>query len=228
VDPVPNRGPRRRSLRRYWPLIAGATLSAAALGYAATVMVAPTYQATASILLSDAEVVGESLVGPERRVVQEAGRVTSREVLSRAVDVVGGGTTVDQLRRTVAVRADPSAGEIVVTADAGDPGSAADVANSVAAAYREATAAVAADRIAAATKVLDAEIVEARQEIDVLEAVSADGDPATGPLLDAALTRLASLEMRVTDIEVDAALFGDGDPARRRCRDPTGAAAPGA
>lgn len=210
------------SMWRYRALLLAAAVLAGLLAYYTSASRAPEYEASARLFLTDPRNAGvfgdESRVfaEAERYVPQQAERVTSQAVLTRASDLLDGRLTVAELRNAVSASAEAEFDVVAVTATDGSAGGAADIADAAATAYRQvAEEAALAD---AETAIEELQQVRAglEQRIGDLEAqlpppsVLSNRDPVLDNRLDAVTEQLLDLEARAQSIQVDASVFGDG------------------
>lgn len=190
---------------RYRVPIVAAVIVASLLGYYVSTLLPPVYEATATILLSNDQAVSTRSVDVERKVYQEANRLSSRAVMNRASQLVG---AVDDASDHVAIDADPAVGLLSVTADHGDPATAAAIANAATEAYQEAITQANAAQIESATAVLQAQADELREQIEQLQSTA--GGQQGSQRIDTLRTQILALESRLAEIRATAALQGQG------------------
>lgn len=198
------------SIWRYKVAVVIAVVLAAIVGYYASLALPPIYETTATILLSDSGAFDSNSVDIERKVQQEANRVTSQAVVDRASEQMGSALSSDELLDQVTVDADPAVGLLTVTAESGDPDMAAQIANSVTEAYEHVTRQANNAQVEAATKVLQGEVDELRSEIKGLQS-SATGDQADAAgkqQVETLRAQVLALETRMSEVEANAALQG--------------------
>ena len=204
---------------RYW--IVGMTVLFGVLGYGFSLLQSEVYEAEARIVLGDPRATGmlvdtaRGVVEPERRLVRETERITSRPVLDSAADRLEGPLaelTATDLSEAVSAEADVELEAIELTARMGTAEEAAEAANAVAEAYQD----VVADDNQAQTQAAIEELNEARQEASArLEELQEqlEEDPEDGALqaeVEVAREQLTSISNRAQELAVDAALFGSG------------------
>ena len=212
IDPAGSYGPGLlRSIARYKVAIAVAFLTAFAIGFFVSSWQRPVYEATATVILSDAEVFSEDVADPERKVQQEANRLTSRAVFNRAAEEFGDMSAADLVDQ-VTVEADPVVGLIEVTATGDDPNTAVQIANTVTQAYEEEVRQAISAQVESANEVLQAQADAVAAQINRLEAQSArePSDAAAIQRLDALRAQLLALQTRMSEVTTDAALYGAG------------------
>lgn len=200
------------SIWRYKVPVLIAVVLAAIAGYYGSLALPPIYETTATILLSDAEPFDNNSVDIERRVQQEATRITSREVVNQASQQVGSGLSSDELLKQVTIDADPVIGLLSVTAESGDPETAAQIANNLTEAYQQVSRRTNSAQVEAATEVLQGPADELRSEIKGLQSRAADdqADAEAQQRVETVRAQLLALETRMSEMEANAALQGAG------------------
>lgn len=210
------------SVWRYRVLVLAVAVLASLLTYYASASRAPEYEAGARLFLTDprnAGVFGDEnrvFAEAERYVPQQAERVTSQAVLTRASELLDGRLTVQQLRTAVVASAETEFDVIAVTASDGSAEGAGEIADAAAAAYRQvaeeatlADAETAIDELQQVRAGLEARIEELEAQLPPPSVLS-NRDPVLDNRLDAVTEQLLDLEARAQSIQVDASVFGDG------------------
>jgi Mrp family chromosome partitioning ATPase/capsular polysaccharide biosynthesis protein len=186
------------SLLRYRMIVVAAALLGALAGYGITQLLPVSYQAQASLILSDpggpSILGGNNAVGASERQVYLAKQVdimTSRVVLQRARQLLDNRQSVSDVSEALEVQPSANMAGISIVTTSGDPRSAAALANAVATAYQQVTA----ERV----------VEQADQAIAGLEKIrkrlQADLD-ATPALPDGRQTsRQQDLAARITDLQ---------------------------
>jgi capsular exopolysaccharide synthesis family protein len=205
------------SMWRFRRLVVAIVAIAALAGFGLSYLQPKMYEGTTSLILSDprnAGVLGETrlVIDPSRYVRNQAERITSTDVLARAVMLEGGRISVQVLRSRVTVS--PSTNLDLITIRALDPTSegAASLADSVGRAYQQAVASEVSANAEEALAELDRSRADTQTQIDVLDSRLA-ADPADSTAKaerDAAVAQLVALKTRAEQISVDAALYGSG------------------
>jgi capsular polysaccharide biosynthesis protein len=150
----------RASLRRSWPLVAVIVLPLTALVLVVSLLLPPTYRASATIVLSDrgADTGDSGLVGRELETLERL--VTTQPVLTAAGQRLG--VTADSLADKVSASASAEANFVQVTAEDDDAAGAAGIANAVASTFLEQRAAARRSSLAASRATLEARIIRLR------------------------------------------------------------------
>lgn len=195
-------------------------LLAGGLGYAGSLLLPTVYEADAQVVLVDPETAaglfadGRRAADPERRLLKETQRMTSRTVLEQAVALLG--TSGDDARTALAGAVDvqgSSDGDIItISATAGTPETAVARANAVATAYEEVVGTQAQEDAAAAIAELDiarAPLEERLTELNDRLAANPD-DASAAAQQRATLDELITLETRARQLAVNSSLFGSG------------------
>lgn len=215
------RGPSLlESLWRFRLVVVAVTLFAGAAAFLLSAQQDPVYEATARLFLTPpgqgGPLTDPSRQNPQELIGQQTARASSRTVLQRATDQLGGGYEVRDLRRKIEVTGDAGTLTVQVTATDGDPVEAVEIANEIAQAYRaevrenligEANEAVTglADQI----EQIDADIARLT---DQLTGVADDAalDAALNARIDNLVERQLQLEALRQDTLLQAQLTGDG------------------
>lgn len=196
----------------YRYLIAAVAILAAVVGYGSASLMAPQYEAAATIALSDNDAFTDTQVDPERQVEQEANRLTSRAVFTRAAEELGRDFDADTLRRNISVGVDSIVGLLEVTAVSQDPNDAALMANVVTRTYQTVRREATNRQVEAAQEVLQTHGAELSRQIEELEVqvVENPGDTVLAQRLETLRSQVVALETRIAEIAADAALSGAG------------------
>ena len=147
----------RGSLRRSLPLVLVIVLPLTMLVLIVSLLLPPTYRATATMVLSD-EAVGEAgdsdVVARQLETLERL--VTTRPVLTAAAQRLG--VTADSLSDKVSASASVQANLVLVTGEDGEAVSAAAIANAVAGSFLELRAAATQRALAASRAALETRI----------------------------------------------------------------------
>ena len=200
-----------------WPLVA-ATVLAVVLGVGLSLLQAPRFEATAGLLLADPRNAGvfreESrvIVDPDRYVRNQAQYVASRSVAAETARLLPGDLDPRDVLERSGAEASPTLDLIEITAEGSTARDAAQLADAVAAAYRNVRREAAEVTAARATRELTGAIEDQRAQIRATERGldADDGNAALEAQREAAVAQLLALEARREQIGVDAALYGSG------------------
>lgn len=201
------------AIARYRYVIAAVVVAAVVLGYLGSSARHATYEATNTIFLSESAIFGDDgSVDPSRKVQQEASRLESRSVFQRAAKSLGGELTRERLIKQITIEPDTTTGIIEVTGNAGDPQTAADIANSVTQAYEDLSRQSVQDQVSGASEVLSkqADQLSARVEELQNQVDARPSDTAAQGRLEAVQSQLLDLQSRISAMTADAALYGSG------------------
>lgn len=205
-----------QGLRRHWRLVVPVVLLGMVAGYVLSSLQPTQYTATAQIVLrspSAPGVLGENptFVNPERHLVNQAQRLTSRDVMEEAAQDLG---DVDVRRLRFAVEVTPSldTDAITIRARAGDAQRAADIANSVVDAYERIMRRESMRAARRTVAELESAVEDARQRLTELEEQLDDdpGNPVYQGQIAAQIQQLGTLETRIEQVSVNASLRGSG------------------
>jgi Mrp family chromosome partitioning ATPase len=200
--------------RRFWWLVALMVALAAASALALSFLQPTRYEATTSLILTDATAVG---VPEAARISVDRGQqvevVQSQRVAKAAAERLGEQVTPEQVMARVTASTGQRSIAIDVTAAHATPQGAASTADAVARAYREVTSAQAQQRIESTITHLEQQRTETKQRIRELQAELPDdrapaGDTVAEAEVRAAISRLTSLDQRIQQLTTNAALFG--------------------
>lgn len=219
---------------RFKYLIVGVTVLAGLLGYGLSLLIAPTYSAEARLFLKDprfATVAGQdslSRIDPVSYVSQQARRMQSRAVLSRAAELLGDGTGIGVLEEAVDPRPQPEFFIIEVRASALAADRAAQLANAVAQAYMDVTRAQSLTDAETAAAELESESAELAAQISELQAQlsAAPDDPVLSARLQSLIDQQLQLDSIRRQLSVNAAAFGSGVDILEQAESPDAASSP--
>jgi Mrp family chromosome partitioning ATPase/capsular polysaccharide biosynthesis protein len=207
-----------QGVRRFASWVVGATLLATALGWGASQLQPPRYEATAEMLLVNPLNVGVfGEIGPRdvdasRYLQNQAQRLESSTVAARAAEQFEGDLTAAEVRERIAATASTEADLLGVTASAATAEEAAALANAVVEAYQEIVAADMQELMNRSIAELEKAQGDIQARIDTAQAV-VDEFPANEFAkreLDAAVNELIANEQLTERIAVDASLYGSG------------------
>jgi Mrp family chromosome partitioning ATPase/capsular polysaccharide biosynthesis protein len=201
------------SLLRYRMIVVAATLLGALAGYAVAQLLPVSYQAQASLILSDpggpSILGGNNAVGASERQVYLAKQVdimTSRVVLQRARQLLGNRQSLSDVREALEVQPSTNMAGISIVTTSGDPQSAAALANEVATAYQQ----IMAERVAGGAERAIAGLEKIRKRLQAdLDATPALPDGRQTSRQEDLAARIADLQQRELDITTQA-LYGAG------------------
>ena len=205
-------------LWRYRWMLLGVAVGAAALAYGLSLLQPTRYTATAQMILSDPRNAGvfrdetRIVIDPVRYVRTQAELADSTLVLARVAEITGSTLSVDTLDQRISTRASRDLDLITIVAEDHTATGAQQLANAVGQAYQDQVQAEVADNAEASI----AELMDAKAIIDArVDALEADitRDPDNTSLQaerDAAVAEGITLESRINQITVDAALYGTG------------------
>jgi capsular exopolysaccharide synthesis family protein len=230
-DPYDQGGPRRQPVEilpvlwRFRWTIAAAAVVAAGLAYGLSMMQPTQYTATAQMILSDprnAGVLSESriVIDPVRYVRTQAELAESTPVLARVIELTGRDISINTLEGLVSTQASSTLDLITIVATDSTAAGAKELADALGQAYQDQVrdevqrnAAASVTELSDAKAVLDLRVAALENQID--------GDPTNASLQaerDSAVAQTITLESRINQITVDAALYGSGvqlfEPAR--------------
>lgn len=210
-----------QSLWRHRVLVVLATILGCALGYGAPLLPPPRYEASGRLFLEDP---GEADVFDTqvRRDLDltlhtnaEVQRLESLPVLTRAAELLGVAGEPAQLRSRFETQSSPELGLITISATGPTPEDATRLADSLATAYEDfvaqrtqGDAQRAIDRLSESTVQVEARIGEIAAALDLVPAE--ESDIVLESQLEARVAELNNLRARITELQVEAALFGAG------------------
>jgi Mrp family chromosome partitioning ATPase len=212
-EPLSDRPGIVASLLRYRLLVAVVTLLGAVAGYGLAQQTPVRYEAEASLILSDPGgppfLGGVPLPSSDREayLAKQASIMTSSIVLKRAVDRLGGGQSVRELRTRLQVRPSADMAGISIVATGPDSPSAASLANDVGIAYQD----VAAERASrdAAGAIRSIGKIKARRLAELDASPGSPGGQLT-PRQQLLSNQIVELEQREQDVTERLALYGSG------------------
>jgi non-specific protein-tyrosine kinase len=201
------------SLVRYWVVVAVAAVVGAVVGYGVALQGAVRYRAEAVLILADpgGGVVGggEGLDGGDREVflAKQAEIMTSGVVLERAVELVGGGVSVGEVRGAVEARPAADLASVAVVATGADAGLVAALANAVGTAYGQVTE----ERVAAEAERAIAGLETLRERLQGnLDSSPRSADGELSPRQRQLAGQIAGIEQRQLDITAQAEVYASG------------------
>lgn len=243
VQPPPESGPDRPdwalgpglidTLWRHRLLITAATLLAGLIGFVLAGLEAPTYEATARLLLKDpagAVFAQEDAnqLDRESYAENERQRVLSRSVMTLAAERLGGDATAQGLGRRVDVETGDSGDVLLITAVARDPAAAEEAANAVGDAYQDTAEVRMQEQVNAAITLLDEQ--RSRLEDRLLESARQLAVDPTSPAALATVNtvtqQIAAIDERAVQMTVNGATFGTGVEVFETARVPEEPSAP--
>ena len=196
----------------------GVSVAAAVVVYGLSFLQATSYEAEASMLLTDPRTSGifddgsSGISDLSRYVRNQADFAQSSAVAARAVGLLGNGLTVKEVNESVS--ATPSRDRDLVTIRARQPNAeeAASLADAIGEAYQQLVAEQVQATGASAIAELGASKAEFQSRVDGLEAGLAvdPGDSLLRAERDAAIAQLVNLDTRIAQIDVNMALYGSG------------------
>lgn len=217
-EPAADLGPGLvEAVWKYRRLVVLATLVAAVSAFGLSFLQETMYRGEARLILADPRNQGvfdvtRVVIDPSRYVRNQAERITSSVVLSRAVELEGGRLSLEEAADRVEVEPALNLDLITIRALDPTPEGAASLADSVAEAYQQIVGEEVQRNAEAAIAELEQTRAELEARVDELTArLRADpNDPVTLAERDAAVSQIAELKTRAEQIAVDAALFGSG------------------
>ncbi|HZD23663.1 MAG TPA: AAA family ATPase [Acidimicrobiia bacterium] len=203
------------SLWRFRRLVVITVVVAAVAGYGLSMLLPTQYEAEAELILTDPSstsafqdvTAGRDL---SRYVRNEATYMASSEVLGRAAATLG--MSIEDLRENVTAVAANDVDLITITARRPTAQGAMAMANAVATSYQELKEESVRTLAEDAISELEATRATLQAEIDTYETRLAD-DPDNSALKaqrDAAIGQLVTIESRISQIDINSALFGSG------------------
>jgi polysaccharide biosynthesis transport protein len=213
------------SLLRFRVVVVAATLLGAVVGYGLAQLLPVRYQAEATLIPADPggpSIFGDgvSLGSSDRQVhlAKQVHTMTSREVLERALELIGSRQSLRDVREVLEVQASPDMASISIVATGADAGSAAALANAVGTAYQRVTAERTAEWADRAIAGLERIRQRLRDELDASPA-SPDGRPTSRQ--QDLRGRISDLQQREQDITVEAQVFASGVESFEQAEPPT-------
>ena len=202
------------SLLRFRMIVLAATLLGAVAGYGLAHLLPVRYQAEASLILADPG--GPSILGGgaslgsiDRQVylAKQVHLMNSRVVLEPALELIGSGQSLREVREALEVQAAPDMASISIIATGADASSTADLANAVGTAYEQVAAERAAEQADRAIAGLEMIMTALQAELDA--SLTASNGRLTSRQQDLR-GRITDLQQREQDITVQAQLFASG------------------
>jgi len=218
------------SLLRYWEVVVVAAVVGVVVGYGVAEQGPVRYQADAVLILSDPggpSVVGggEVLDGGDREVylAKQAEIMTSSVVLERAVELLGGGGSVGEVRGVLDAQPSADLASISIVATGADAGSAAALANAVGTAYEQVTE----ERVAAEAQRAIASLETLRERYQTnLDASPRSSDGRLSPRQEQLAGQIADIEQRQLDITAQAEVYASGVEYFERAEPPASPSQP--
>lgn len=232
VDPVAASGPTL--LQTLWlrrRLLVVITVASLIVGFVVSSQQPATFTASATVYLtdpSDARVSRRSTADAEQYVGQQAERIGSRAMYVGAAELLDRGLRAVDIAQRIEISSDAQAGLITVTASAGTPGTAADVANAVVRSYRQARERARTRQLDTASEAFERQMSGLREEAGRLRTraeTRANAWVATSSL-QAIEAQLAVLTTRLSEVVTEVALYGTGVDRVEVARPPTRPSSP--
>lgn len=202
--------------RHWWLVVLGLALGVGA-GVGLSQLQPTRYTASSELLLSNPNRPGAlseevSFVDPQRNLENQAQRMTSGAVLSRAAADLGESLTVEALRGSVQVEASPQIDVLIVSATAADPALAAEIANAVVRAYEAVVRRDIQDAAEEAVAELEEAVAQTQRRLEAIEERLEDEPDSTvlRGQADGLIRQIGTLEARIEQITVNASLRGSG------------------
>jgi Mrp family chromosome partitioning ATPase len=218
------------SLLRYWEVVVAATVLGAVVGYGVAQQGPVRYQADAVLIVSDPggpSVVGggDALDSGDREVylAKQAEIMTSSVVLERAVELLGGGQSVGEVRGALDAQPSADLASISIVATGADPESAAALANAVGTAYEQ----VSEERVAADAQRAIASLETLRDRFQTnLDASPRSSDGQLSSRQQQLAGQIADIEQRQLDITAQAEVYASGVEYFERAEPPASPSQP--
>jgi Mrp family chromosome partitioning ATPase len=218
------------SLLRYRAIVVAATLLGALLCYGIAELGPVRYEAHAALIISDPGAPsvlggGDALESGDRQVYldKQADIATSTVVLERALEILGSGQSLDDVRDELDAQPSANLASISIAATGSDPRSAAELANAVGTAYEQVTEErVAAD---AARAIANLETLRTRYQAD-LDASPRSADGQLTFRQQQLADQIADLLQREQDITTQAEVYGSGVEYFEQAEPPTSPSQP--
>jgi Mrp family chromosome partitioning ATPase/capsular polysaccharide biosynthesis protein len=218
------------SLLRFRVIVVAATLLGAVAGYGLAQLLPVRYQTEASLVPADpggpSILGGGASLGSSDRQVYLAKQVrimTSRVVLERALELIGGSQSLSDVREALEVQASPDMASISIVATGADARSTAALANAVGTAYKQVTAERAAEEADRAIAALEKIRKQLQAELDA--SPESPNNRLTSRQQDLR-GRITDLQQREQDITVQAQVFASGVENFERAERPTAPSQP--
>jgi Mrp family chromosome partitioning ATPase len=217
------------SLVRYWHVVLAAVVVGALVGYGVAQQGARRYRAEAVLIVSDpgggVVVGGEGLDGGDREVflAKQAEIMTSSVVLERAVDLVGGGWSVGEVRGALDAQPATDLASVSIVVTGADARSAAALANAIGTAYEQVTE----ERVAADAQRAIAGLETLRERYQTnLDSSPRSSDGRLSPRQQQLAGQIAEIEQRQLDITAQAEVYASGVEYFERAEPPTSPSQP--
>jgi Mrp family chromosome partitioning ATPase len=198
------------------------------LGYFAFGLLPVTYKAQANLILRDPSAPGAFIDSSGRSpdpavyLARQADVVNSQLVLSRVARALGGGWSVQSVRDSLDAQPSASSAAIQIQAQAGDPASAATLANSVGEVYQQ----VVSERVAEQAQDAIASLEQLRDRLQAQLDNTSSGQRVPQAARDALVSQIIQLQQQEQEVSVRAAAFGSGVELFDRAERPTSPAGP--
>jgi Mrp family chromosome partitioning ATPase len=202
------------SLLRYRMIVVAAALLGALAGYGIAQLLPVRYQAQAALILSDPGDLGvlgggNALGSTDRQVflAKQADIMTSRVVLERAVELLGGRQSLREVREEVDVQPSANMTGITIVATRAGPAAAADLANAVGTAYQQVTE----ERAAADARRAIASLEKLRDRYQAnLDAISTPPNGRQTSRQQQLDSQIADLQQQEQDITLRVSAYASG------------------
>ena len=204
------------SLWRYRGTVVAVTLAVAVLAGGLSLLVPERYEATSRLFLAERGSAGvfdvaPTNVDPARYAENQAQLLMSRPVMQRAAGLIDERLTAGQIRDRVEAETSPDFDLITIRALDESAARAAELANTVAEAYEDTVEEEVRTAAEQAITRLEETAVALQEQIRAIEERLGDGSSAAlAAERDGALAQLAGVERRISQLSIDAGLFGSG------------------
>jgi Mrp family chromosome partitioning ATPase len=218
------------SLMRYRIIVVAAMLLGALAGYGIAQLLPVRYETQATLVLADPggpSILGggTSLSSSDRQVylAKQVAIMTSREVLERALKLIGSRRSLDDARESLTVQQSGDMASIAIAATGPTPRSAAALANAVGTAYERVTEERAAEQASRGMASIEKLMGRLQARLD------ASPRPPDGRLTirqQQLASQIADLQQRQQDIAVQAEMYASGVEQFERAEPPTAPSQP--
>lgn len=204
------------SMWRFRYVLAVVTVLCGVAGYVLSASQPTTYEATASVVLTDPSEGGifgtATRIDAERYLQQQANRASASDVFARAAALLEGAASAAAVERRVDIDADLDVGELTVSASGSDSEAVAATANAVARAYEQVRREGALGEVEAANAVIQEQVTRLREQSNELDQVLASNpdDAVAASRLETVQAELFALQTRMSELAANAAVFGAG------------------